>query len=132
MADVEAWMAARDQAPASTATDFTAARIRKELAQAAEAEQRVAQRAGKLIAVEDVEKTWAGMVAAARARLLALPIALADRVCRVAVTEGVAAVEAILQAAVYDVLRELADDLAKHAAKTKPKRRAAKRRRSRR
>lgn len=108
LADVRAWLDARDQAPAASASDFQAARIRKELAQAAEAEQRVAQRAGRLLAVEDVEKTWTSMVAAARARLLALPTSLADRLCRLAVTDGVAAVEAELERAVYEALRELA------------------------
>lgn len=124
LADVRAWLMAREAA--SPAAEFQQARIRKELAQAAEAEQRVAQRAGRLLAVEDVEKTWSSMVAAMRARLLALPTALSDKVCRLAVTDGVAAVEAELERAVHEALRELAEDKPAQAGRAKARKPAPK------
>lgn len=109
---VRTWMGERDVAAAAASqgacTTFADARMRKELAQAAEAEQRVAMRAGRLIAVEEVDRVWSTQVAAVRARLLAMPTALADRLHRVAVTAGPAGVEAVLQAATYEALRELA------------------------
>jgi phage terminase Nu1 subunit (DNA packaging protein) len=110
--DVRAWMAARNaaavQASQGGCATFADARMRKELAQAAEAEQRVAMRAGRLLAVEEVDRVWSAQVAAVRSTLLALPTALADRLHRAAVTAGPAAVETALQAAIYDALRELA------------------------
>jgi hypothetical protein len=48
----------REKNAQQNAPDFMASRSRKELAQALEAEQRVAMRAGRLIAVEDVDRTW--------------------------------------------------------------------------
>ena len=113
---VRAWLQARETTPAS---GLRSARERRELAMAAESEQRVALRAGKLIAIEDVERTWSTIVSAVRAKLLTLPVALADRVHRAALTSGAAGVESILHAAVYDCLRELAED------KPAPKRRKA-------
>jgi len=107
-AAVRAWIEVREEAARSNAPDLMASRARKELAQAVEAEQRVAIRAGKLIPIEEVDRIWSGQVAAVRARLLAWPTALADRLHRVAALEGAAGVERVLQEIVYDALRELA------------------------
>lgn len=115
----------------SSDTTGQQARVRKDLAQAAEAEQRVAQRAGKLIAIEDIEKSWGGIVAAVRSKLLAMPTALSDRLHRAATMDGAAAVEALLQTAIYDALRELSSGevvATKKAPKWKAKKQAKKRR----
>lgn len=106
---VRAWKHDRDERARARSADLMHSRSRKELAQAIEAEQRVAIRAGKLIPIEDVDRVWSGHVAAVRARLLAIPMALSDRLHRVAVVEGPAAVEALLQTAVYQVLTECAE-----------------------
>jgi phage terminase Nu1 subunit (DNA packaging protein) len=118
-ASVRRWVAAREKAiegqrPGGRAPggdgdapNLIASRARKELAQAIEAEQRVALRAGKLIPVEEVDKLWSGQVAAIRARLLSWPTALSDRLHRVAVIEGPPGVERVLFEATHDALREL-------------------------
>lgn len=104
----EAWRAARDAAAETATHSLEQARIQKELSQAALNRQTAAIRAGQLLKREDVERTWAKHVAAVRNRLLHLPTALADRLHRLATLEGPSAVEAALQEAVGDVLRELA------------------------
>lgn len=108
---VRAWLQQREEAAQSveTGVDLAHARARKELAQAIEAEQRVALRAKVLIPIEEVDRIWSGQIAAVRARLLAWPAALADRLHRVAATEGAPGIERLLQEAVYDTLRELAE-----------------------
>jgi len=125
-ASVRRWVAAHEKAtdgraptsgagskPANgVATNLVEARARKELAQAVEAEQRVAIRAAKLIPIEDVDQIWSTQVAAVRARLLAIPVALTDRVLRVGALEGAAAAERALQEAIYEALRELSGDVA--------------------
>lgn len=116
-ATVRAWLLARDEA-VQQAPDLMVSRARKELAQAVEAEQRVAIRAHQLIAIEEVDRIWSAQVAAIRARLLAWPTALADRLHRVATLEGAAGVERVLQEIVYEALRELATT----AAAVKPRR----------
>lgn len=111
---VRAWLRTRETTPAS-------ARVRFEVARAAECEQRVAQRAGQLISVEAVEKGWAAIVSAVRAKLLALPTTLADRLHRASVQHGAAGIEAVLEEAVFDTLHELAA-----GEEPKPKRKAGK------
>ena len=124
-AAARAWLQAREEAAQQT-PDLLVSRARKELAQAIEAEQRVAIRAGKLIAIEEVDRVWSMQVAAVRAQLLALPTSLADRLHRVAALEGAAGVEQVLLDAVHHALRDLATGGA--ALPAKPKRtRAAKR-----
>jgi phage terminase Nu1 subunit (DNA packaging protein) len=107
-ADVRAWLEAREERARQNAPDFAACRARKELAQAIEAEQRVAMRAKQLIPIEEVDRIWSAQVAAVRSRLLSWPTALADRLHRVAATDGAAGVERVLQDAAYETLRELA------------------------
>lgn len=133
---VRRWVAAREKAiegqrPGGRAPggdgdapNLIASRARKELAQAIEAEQRVALRAGKLIPVEEVDKLWSGQVAAVRARLLSWPTALSDRLHRVAVTEGPAGVERVLFELTHDALRELAGGTPPSSPKRRPRRRA--------
>ena len=105
---VRAWRRLREAAAAKEPA-LAASRARQANAQAAESEQRVATRARQLIAIEDVERIWSDQVIAVRARALALPAALADRLLRIGVTEGAAGIERLLQAAVDEMLRELAD-----------------------
>lgn len=110
-ADVRAWQQQRDQAarePGAT-VDLARERARKERAQAILAEQTYKVRSGELLPRDGVEKVWAAEVAAARAVLLSWQSTLADRVFRVAISEGVGGVERVLQDAVHDVLRELAN-----------------------
>jgi phage terminase Nu1 subunit (DNA packaging protein) len=84
------------------------ARDRKEMAQAVESEQRIAIKAKTLIAVDEVEKHWTAIVTTVRAKLLAMPTELSDRVHLVAVTDGAPAVEALLEESIHETLRELA------------------------
>jgi phage terminase Nu1 subunit (DNA packaging protein) len=125
LAAVRTWLRARETTPAA---DLTAARIRRETALATEAEQRIAVKAKNLIPIDEVEKTWGRIVAAVRARLLSMPTALSGQLHRAAVTDGEAAVEAVLQEGVYDALRELADS---KAEPRKPRKRPARKARTR-
>lgn len=108
---VRAWLQQREQAAAQpgTATDLAIERARRERAQAILAEQAFSIRARDLLPREDVERVWAAEVSAVRAKLLAWPTTLADQVHRVAVLEGLAGVERVLNDSVRQVLRELAD-----------------------
>jgi hypothetical protein len=99
---------AREAAAQTQAPTFMISRSRKELAQALEAEQRVALRSGTLLAAADVDRTWSAEVAAVRARLLAIPTAWSDRLHRAGALGGAAGIEALLVEAIYQVLRELA------------------------
>lgn len=108
--DLEAvlgWKGDRDEAARAQSSALKAARGRKELAQAIEAEQRVAIRARTLIPVDEVDRVWSSQVAALRARLLAMPTALADQLHRIASVEGATGIEAALETAVREALREL-------------------------
>lgn len=122
---VEAWRDARDRQTRDRRAALEAARARKELAQAIEAEQRVAIRAGRLIPVDEVDRVWSSQVAALRARLLSMPTALADRLCRIAATGGAAGIEAALETAIHEALRELSGstDAKPSSAKPRTKRR---------
>ena len=112
---------------APTSMGGVSARDRKEIAQAVESEQRIAMKAQTLIPIEAVEKTWSGIVAAIRAKLLAMPTSLADRIHREAAGKGAAGIEAVLEESIYDVLRELASGKVGGAPKhrTKQAKRAA-------
>ena len=107
--DVEAWLQARERnARSGNAVDLTAARARKEQADAELKEQALKARQGKLLEAADVEATMDQMVTAIRTRLLALPAANAERVARAAVKGGADGVEVALDQAVEQVLKELA------------------------
>lgn len=108
-ADVQAWLQARERdARTGDAVDLTAARARKERADAELKEQALKARAGKLLEASDVESTMDQMVTAIRTRLLALPASTAERVARAAAKGGADGVEAALDEAVGQVLKELA------------------------
>jgi hypothetical protein len=78
--------------------------MRRDLAQAALAEQLHRRREGDLLEREDVRHTWSSLVIATRARLLRLPSALAAECAR----EGEPAkVQAVLDGYVRDALTEL-------------------------
>lgn len=110
--EVRAWLQQRDAAAApagaSGAVDLVKERARKERAQALEAEQRVAIKAREYLPVADVERAWAFEVQAVRTAILATYTTRADQLHRIAVTEGVAGVEAFLKELAHDLLRELA------------------------
>lgn len=108
-AAVRAWLAAREErAQTGQALDLVQERAQKEHWQALLAEQTFKVRERKLLDADDVAKTWGGVVAAIRAKLLAVPTSYADRVHRATTLEGLAGAEHVLRDAVYDVLRELA------------------------
>ncbi len=104
-----AWKRARDSASgAGEFVDVARERARKEHAQALLAEQQYRLRAGELLEVEDVAKTWGDHIAAVRTKLLSWPPILANRVLG-ASRDGVEAIELVLEEAVYQVLTELAE-----------------------
>lgn len=110
-ADVRAWRRQREELaakPGSEGVDLIKERARKERAQAVLAEQAYSIRTRDLLPREEVEKGWAAVIGAVRTKLLALPATLSDQLARAAVTDGVAGVERVLQTAVSDALRELA------------------------
>ena len=116
MAAVRAWLTERAAASSSGTAGTTAGpvnlvaeRARKERAQAVEAEQRVAIKAGALLARDEVERIWSAEIAAVRTRLLGLPQQHADQVHQAAATGGVAAVEVLLVDMIRAVLVEMAD-----------------------
>lgn len=80
------------------------ARLYKARADAAELEAQLLR--GKLHEAAKVEKVWDGMIAASRAKLLALPRKSAGKVLGLA---NIAEVEAILEENVHEALHELAD-----------------------
>jgi phage terminase Nu1 subunit (DNA packaging protein) len=123
-----AWVRAKEEAAKTAMPSFLEARTRQAVAQAVEAEQRVALRAGKLLPVEDVERVWSAEVAAVRARLLVIPTALADRVHRVATLEGAAGVERVLREEIYHALRELSVGKSRRTRTASRTRRTTKRR----
>jgi phage terminase Nu1 subunit (DNA packaging protein) len=104
---VREWRAARDEAARQRWAPLEAARARKDAALALESEQRVARRAGVLLDIDTVDRVWSAQVAAVRAALLALPMAIADRIDRVAKLEGKAGVRRVMRKAIANVLREL-------------------------
>ncbi|HEY1283003.1 MAG TPA: hypothetical protein VGE96_00860 [Steroidobacteraceae bacterium] len=89
------------------ARDLEAERARLTCAQANKAELEAAELRGELVRVDDVEETWTGMIAEARAKLLALPTKLAQRVAPPGKT---AEAQAVAQEAVHEALRALAGD----------------------
>ncbi len=105
-AAVRAWLKTREHTRQQDSAELVKARTRRELAMARESEQRADLRAGRLVPAEDVERTWSREVASVRAYLLLWSTTLAAKVCRVAVTDGEAAVEALLELEVRRVLTE--------------------------
>lgn len=87
--------------------DFAAERIRKTRLEADILELEKAQLAGQLIPVDQVQAAWGRLIAAFRARMLALPTKTAPLV--VAADSFIAA-EKILTDAIHDALNELSGD----------------------
>lgn len=105
-----AWQRAREKAkyitgPGGIRLDPVAERARLNQAQADHAELQLAELRGKSVLAEHVLEFWAGMVAAVRAKLLALPAKIAQRV---APPGRIAEVEALVRELVYEALTELA------------------------
>lgn len=124
LAECQNWKGERDEAAARDApVDVARERARKERAQAQLAEQLFAKRAGELLETADVEKTWSAVVAAIRAKLLAAPMAYADRLYRAVTLDGLAGAEHVLRDVAHDVLRELAAIDPEPPEKPAPKRR---------
>ena len=86
--------------------NFEAERARKMKHDADVAEMESGVMRGELIRAEDVERTWAGIIASARTRILALPPELA---MLVAAPDKRVEVQAIAQRIVDAALTELAD-----------------------
>jgi phage terminase Nu1 subunit (DNA packaging protein) len=106
---VEAWLQARDDArQTSDVASLQMERSRRERAQALLALQTYQMRAKELLPRAEVDRVWSQHISAVRAKLLSLPVVIADRVHHAAKMDGVASVERILNEAVRDVLRELA------------------------
>ena len=89
--------------------DLEQARARKDQAQAIFAEQTVAIRAGDLVPRVQVERAWAAEVSAVRAKLLAWPSTISDRLYRESAVKGVKGVERVIKEAVEGLLRELSE-----------------------
>ena len=89
--------------PASIPT-LASSRRRKEAALARKQELVAARLAGELVSIAVIQQTWATIVAAARARLLAIPSRVGPRVA------GLDAAEAseLLRREIYEALHELA------------------------
>lgn len=111
--EIRAWLDARD-AEARRAVDGAGGldplkeKANREHYQAKLLEQTFQLRQRELLPAHEVERQWLAEIAGVRALLLALPVTRADRVHRAATLEGLAGVERELQAAVKEVLRQLA------------------------
>lgn len=123
-AEARAWLAAREEAAKQPggALDVAQERARKEHWQALLAEQTHRARERELLPRHEVEKEWAAEVAAVRTKLLAWRTTLSDRLTRVAVLEGEAGVERVLEQAVREVLTELSGGGDKVAAPARKRR----------
>ncbi len=113
-ADAATWLLAycqhlrREAARRAAQTPITAtAKERLALARADLAEMRAAERRGDLIATADVTDAWSQHIAAARAKLLALPTTIAPRI---APPGKLGEAQEIVRDIVYDALNELAGD----------------------
>ena len=109
-AHVRAWLKQREEAAAAPTgpLDLVQERARKEHWQGLLAEQMFLVRARKLLPAEEVERVWMVETNAIRTKLMAWPATLADRLFRASTLDGLAGVERELNAAVRDVLRDLA------------------------
>jgi len=107
---VRAWLAARDEAARKVVEgelDPVQEKAARDHWQAELAKQTLAIREKNLLPADEVDRAWRAEVAATRAKLLALPTTFSDRIYRAGTLDGLAGVERTLQAAVYDVLRQL-------------------------
>lgn len=105
---VRAWHEHREKAAQNGGdVDLVRERARKERAQAILAEQTVAIRAKELVPSDEIEKVWLAHVTAVRAKLLAWPATLSDRLHRARIRDGAAGIEQVLKIAVDEALTEL-------------------------
>lgn len=108
LAAVVAWRIERMTETAATAggdVDLAEAKRRRAVAEAELSELDLAERRGDLLAREDVDAAMTGAFARVRARLLALPSAVA---AAAADETEPGTVERLLSAAIYEALQELA------------------------
>ena len=107
--DCRDWLAARNGGKdAAGPLNFLETRARKEMAQARLAEQAFEIKAGLLVPVEQIEKTWGDHVSAVRTLILATYTTAAARIQRAATLDGLAGTERELKALAYEILNELA------------------------
>jgi hypothetical protein len=104
------WLRERHRRDFGVATDgvsrdFNAERARLARAQAEKAELETAEMRGELLRADKVEEKWTVMIAEWRAKLLALPTKLAQRVAPPGKT---AEAQAVAQAVVHELLVEFA------------------------
>jgi phage terminase Nu1 subunit (DNA packaging protein) len=105
---VKAWRATAERAQRTDRyLSLEQARTRQAEADAALKAQLLAVRAGELLPTVEVKRVWAAEIAAVRSRLLAAPVAWADRVHQVAIRTSAGGVETILAEMIRDVLTEL-------------------------
>lgn len=109
-ADVREWLANREKAAQKNGTvDLTRERALRERAQRISLEQLQQIRAGDLVPRVQVERAWAAEVSAVRAKLLAWPSTISDRLYRESAVKGVKGVERVIKEAVEGLLRELSE-----------------------
>ncbi len=96
---------ARATASDENVASLTAERSRLARAKADAAERDAAVASGELVRADDVRKTWLGIVAAIRSRMLLIPAKIAPRI----VTRAPAEAQALLQSEIHAALSELAE-----------------------
>ncbi len=107
---VRKWIKDREKNAQKNGTvDLSRDRARKERAQAVLAEQTAQIRAKDLVPSLQVERAWAMEVTAVRAKLLAWPSTVSDRLYRESAVRGVKGVERVIKEAVEGLLRELSE-----------------------
>lgn len=108
--EVRNWINDREKNAQKNGTvDLARDRARKERAQAVLAEQTVQIRAKDLVPRVQVERAWATEVSAVRAKLLAWPSTISDRLYRESAVRGVKGVERLIKEEVESLLRELSE-----------------------
>jgi phage terminase Nu1 subunit (DNA packaging protein) len=106
---VRAWLDARSKAASTEGGELNPAQEKaaRDHWQAVLAQQTYQVRQRNLLPADEVLRTWTAEIAAVRSKLLALPTTFSDRIYRAGTLDGLPGVEKTLQAAVYDVLRQL-------------------------
>lgn len=108
--EVRKWITEREKtAQKNGIHDVARERARKEKAQAILAEQTVQIRARDLVPRAQAERAWAAEVAAVRAKVLAWPSTISDRLYREGAVRGVKGIERVVKEAAEGLLRELSD-----------------------
>jgi phage terminase Nu1 subunit (DNA packaging protein) len=105
---VRAWRRAADQAARAEGLSLEAERARLARAQATLAEKKLKALAGELLPAAEVRRVYSALVGATKAKLLAIPRAVAPELVQVAGAGGIPAIEAVLRRRVHEALTELA------------------------